>query len=136
MANARRNDELKEFRMREFIAITKALADESRVRILMALAHGELCLCQLIEMLGLAPSTVSKHMAVLTQAGLTECRKAGRWHYYRLADNKPGAKQEIQVTLDWVQAMTQDSPVVLGDRKRLQGISSKEIEEVSACYRG
>jgi hypothetical protein len=67
---------------------------------------------------------------------LTECRKAGRWHYYRLADNKPGAEQEIQVTLDWVQVMTQNSPVVLDDRKRLQGISSKEIEEVSACYRG
>lgn len=122
--------------MREFIAITKALADESRVRILMALAHGELCLCQLIEMLGLAPSTVSKHMGVLTQAGLTQCRKAGRWHYYRLADNKPGDEQEIQVTLDWVKAMTRNSSVVSDDRKRLQCISSKEIEEASACYRG
>jgi len=122
--------------MREFIAITKALADESRVRMLMALTQGELCLCQLIEMLGLAPSTVSKHMSILTRAGLTKCRKAGRWRYYRLADNKPGVEQEIQATLDWVKAMTRNSPVLSDDRKRLQCISSKEIEEVSACYRG
>jgi ArsR family transcriptional regulator, arsenate/arsenite/antimonite-responsive transcriptional repressor len=44
-----------------------------------------LCLSQIIELLGLAPSTVSKHMAILHQAGLAETRKDGRWIYYRLA---------------------------------------------------
>ena len=75
--------------MREFIDINKALSDESRVRALLALRDQELCVCQLIELLGLAPSTVSKHMTILKQAGLVEGRKDGRWIYYRLADSEP-----------------------------------------------
>ena len=51
--------------MKEFLAITKALSDENRVRALMALTGGELCVCQVIELLGLTPSTVSKHLAAL-----------------------------------------------------------------------
>jgi DNA-binding transcriptional ArsR family regulator len=45
---------------------------------------GELCVCQIIELLGLVPSTVSKHMSILKQAGLVENRKEARWMYYRL----------------------------------------------------
>ena len=57
--------------MLEFMNITKALADENRVRILLAL-HGrdELCVCQLIDLLQLAPSTVSKHLFILRNARL------------------------------------------------------------------
>ena len=71
--------------MREFLEITKALSDINRVRILMALGKRELCVCQITEFLGLAPSTVSKHMSILDHARLVESRKDGRWVYYRLA---------------------------------------------------
>ena len=71
--------------MRDFMAISKALADEQRVRVLLALQRGELCVCQVVELLGLATSTVSKHMSILKQARLVESRKEGRWMYYRLA---------------------------------------------------
>lgn len=88
--------------MREFLNITKALSDENRVRALMALAGGELCVCQIIELLGLAPSTTSKHMAILHQAGLVDTRKEGRWIYYRLVDGSMSAcvKQALDMTLD------------------------------------
>ena len=46
--------------MREFMAITKALSDANRVRILLALRRHELCVCQITELFGLATSTVSK----------------------------------------------------------------------------
>ena len=72
--------------MRKFLNITKALSDEGRVRVLMFLREGELCVCEIVEMLGLAPSTVSKHLAILQQAELIDSRKDGRWIYYRLAD--------------------------------------------------
>jgi len=49
--------------MRELLAITNALADESRVRALVALTRGRLCVCQIAELLQLAPSTVSKHLS-------------------------------------------------------------------------
>ena len=70
--------------MREFLTITKALSDESRVRALLSIKDGELCLCQIIEVLGLSPATVSKHMNLLYQAGLVQRRKEGKWQFYRL----------------------------------------------------
>ena len=69
----------------ELAVIFKALSDESRLRTFHVLSRGELCVCQITELLGLAPSTVSKHMSVLKQAGLVESRKDGRWIYYRPA---------------------------------------------------
>ena len=54
--------------MQDIVAITKTLSDESRLRALLMLRHDELCVCQIIEMLCLAPSTVSKHMSILRQA--------------------------------------------------------------------
>jgi len=64
--------------------ITKALADANRLRALMLLREQELCMCQVIEVFGLAPSTLSKHMTILRQAGLVRARKEGRWMYYSL----------------------------------------------------
>ena len=68
--------------MIEFLNVTKALAEENRLRILLALGVEELCVCQIIELLELAPSTVSKHMSVLKQARMVDSRKDGRWTYY------------------------------------------------------
>lgn len=72
--------------MRDFIAITKAISDETRVRILKLLEQGELCVCELMEVLGMGQSTVSKHLGILHTAGLVVRRKAGTWSYYRLAE--------------------------------------------------
>lgn len=63
-----------------------AVSDPHRLRMLMALREGELCVCQLTALTGLAASTVSKHLSILRDAGLVESRKAGRWVYCRLAE--------------------------------------------------
>jgi ArsR family transcriptional regulator len=70
--------------MRELETILKAVADPSRTRILKLLEPGELCVCQIQAVLALAPSTVSKHLALLRSAGLVDDRKEGRWIHYRL----------------------------------------------------
>jgi len=70
--------------MREVMELFRAMADENRVRILCALRGRELCVCQMVELLGLAPSTVSKHLSILRHARLIESRKDGRWVHYRL----------------------------------------------------
>src|SRR5512143_1689776 len=72
------------FSMREVLAITNAMADASRVRAVPALTHGPLCVSQIVELLQLAPSTLSKHLFILLQAGLVESRKTGRWVYYSI----------------------------------------------------
>ena len=81
----------------------KALADENRVRLLLALRKQELCLCQLVELVGLAPSTVSKHMSILRQARLVEGRKDGRWQYYRLAG--ANASPAVRQAIEWVREL-------------------------------
>lgn len=111
--------------MKEFITISKALSDEQRVRALMALKDGELCACQIIELLGLAPSTVSRHMSVLKQAGLVECRKDARWMYYRLPANAD-ASAMIRHTLHWLTGCLKDDPAVAKDRKRMKGITGQD----------
>ena len=64
----------------------KALSDPSRVRALKLLEKRELCVCELQVLLGLAQSTVSKHMKTLEDAGLVESERQGTWIIYRLAD--------------------------------------------------
>lgn len=65
--------------------VHKALGHPARLRILAMLRGGELCVCQLTAVLGMAPSTVSAHLADLRLAGLVVERKEGRWVHYRLA---------------------------------------------------
>ena len=119
--------------MRDFLNITKALADESRVRVLMFLRGGELCVCQIIEMLGLAPSTVSKHMAILVQAGLVERRKNGKWHYYRLSGEE--ASVLVQDAMKWAQTALVKSPVVSEDAKRLKVVMKKDVKALCTRYK-
>lgn len=118
--------------MREFMAITKALADENRTRILLFLGDGELCVCQIIEMLGLAPSTVSKHLTILYQARLLELRKEGRWIYYRAAtDGSPEVRNAIQ----FVRKSLAGNPKAADDQKRLKGVLKMDIADLCCRYK-
>jgi len=109
--------------MLEFMNITKALADENRVRILLALnGRGELCVCQLIDLLRLAPSTVSKHLLILRNARLVHGRKEGRWMYYRL--NADGTPPAVTGALEWVIRSVADDPTAVEDAARLNAVLS------------
>jgi ArsR family transcriptional regulator len=114
--------------MRDYLAVTKALSDASRARMLCALRGGELCVCQLIELLGLAPSTVSKHLSILNQADLVESRKNGRWVYYRLP-GKPGSAVAARMTKETFRALA-DSGAVREDEKQLKRIRKADLEEL------
>lgn len=118
--------------MNDFLAITKALSDQTRVRALMCLGEGELCVCQIIRVLGLAPATVSKHMSILQQAGLVERRKEGRWHYYRLAGRD--ANPMVREALRWaLKSLEHDKPIT-ADRKELCCVKRTDRAELVACY--
>ncbi len=119
--------------MDDFVEVAKALSDEGRVRILLALKTGELCVCQLVEFLGLAPSTVSKHMTVLKHAGLVRLRKEGRWAYYRLAG--PGAPPLVRRALAWLFDSLSRTARWRNDRRRLEGILKIDKEELCRTLR-
>lgn len=114
--------------MREILEIAKAMADGNRLRVLMALEDGELCVCQIVELLELAPSTVSKHMSILRQARLVEGRKDGRWMHYRL----PGrdAPKAVRNAVAWVRRGLANSPQTAQDKKRLTAILAMDPEEI------
>ncbi len=118
--------------MLEILNITKALSDENRIRALMMLKRGELCVCQIIEMMGLAPSTVSKHMSILRQAGLVETRKEGRWIYYRLAESKDLKQFEI---LDWLKRHLKNDKRILDDTEQLERIHKISKNQLCNCYK-
>ncbi len=70
---------------------SKALADEHRMLAAALLKRrGELCACEIQAATGLTHATVSHHMAVLTEAGLVQARRQGKWMYYRLDDAARG----------------------------------------------
>ena len=114
--------------MRDILDITKALADKNRLRALMALSERELCVCQLIEMLGLAPSTVSKHMHILRQARLVDARKAGRWVHYRLGGLE--ASRPVKEALKWTLRSLAEAPEIRKDGKKLKAILKMAPEKL------
>jgi ArsR family transcriptional regulator len=117
--------------MRDLIDVLKAVADESRLRVLSALTEGELCVCQLIALLELAPSSVSKHLSILRAARLVDSRKAGRWMYYRLSKDfrSPAAGKLLALLLKDLEGTDR----IAEDRKRLKAIAAEGMD--SLCRR-
>lgn len=70
--------------MRDFMRVMKALSDPSRVKVVRMLERREMCACEIVDLLGLAQPTVSRHLRVLQDAGLILGRKEGVWVHYRL----------------------------------------------------
>src|SRR6187455_1506451 len=64
----------------------RALGDETRVRIVALLVHGELCVCHLEQALGLSQPNCSRQLGILKSAGIVDSRRDGTWVYYRLIE--------------------------------------------------
>ena len=111
--------------------ITKALADEKRVRTLLALRKGELCVCQITELFGLAVSTVSKHLSILYQANLVESRKEGRWIYYRLPGKE--APVAVRAAINWVEKSLAENRRIAEDTQQLKKLL--KVDPTELCKR-
>lgn len=100
--------------MDAIVALARALSDSSRLRVLMVLAEvPDLCACHLVDMLGVTPATVSRHMGVLRQAGLVDARKCGKWMHYSLCSGVPQA----DALLAWMKIHVPEEGVILRDRE-------------------
>jgi ArsR family transcriptional regulator, arsenate/arsenite/antimonite-responsive transcriptional repressor len=118
--------------MGTFAPIAKALGDEGRVRLMGALdREKELCACQLTELLALAPSTVSKHLAILKQAGLLRSRKEGRWIFYAL--NKESKDARVKQWLEFTLRAVRTEREYKEDKERLKAIKKLDPEEL--CWK-
>jgi ArsR family transcriptional regulator len=74
-------------RLDSAVTVARALGHPARLRAVAMLRSGELCVCQVTAVLGLAPSTVSLHLRELKRAGIVRERKQGRWVYVGLSDD-------------------------------------------------
>ena len=76
----------------------KALSEEPRLRILTLLLGGEICVCDLMAVLQVPQSTISRHLAYLRNTGWVEGRRVGVWMYYRLAEMPtPLAREMVEL---------------------------------------
>jgi ArsR family transcriptional regulator len=118
--------------LRDYEMVMKSVADPTRVRILKLLEAGEMCGCQIVAVLELSQSTVSKHLFLLKIAGLVRERKEKKWVHYALARSggSPYAGKMINTLRGWLN----DDPVVKRDKKR-EAIA-RELGPAYICEKG
>jgi len=102
--------------MEEFIRQAKAIADPTRARMLKLLEARELCVCEIMDIMGLGQSTASKHLGVLKTAGLVESRKNGTWTYYRLSEK---GRQENLSFMKFMASQINNDPQIIKDKRLL-----------------
>ncbi len=115
----------KETKMEEIVRQFKAFSDGTRLRILHLLLRGELCICELMDVLELTQSKVSRHMAYLKNAGLVKDRREGVWIHYSLTEprNKIHASQ-----LRCLAECFEDNEVLKRDDERLGVLRGEKTE--------
>ncbi len=103
----------------------KALSDANRIRILKMLAVKPLCVCEITEILGLATSTVSKHLSILKDTGFITDEKCGKWVNYHLrsrSDN--GYSNELMPLINqWLN----DNDLIVQDKKKIDAVDREVI---------
>lgn len=114
--------------MDDIAQIYKALSEQMRLRILMLLTHGELCVCDLMAVLEEPQSKVSRHVAYLKNSGLIKGRRVGTWMHYFLKEPLEGVaaahleflKRELS-GLDWAR----------DDVEKMKEVQAKKLCEAS-----
>ncbi len=112
--------------MKQFIRVMKALSDPSRVRIIKILGIKQLCVCELQDLVGLAQSTVSKHLKVLEEAGLVDYHKEGSWFIYYLTEGEES---------DYAGVMLRNLKGWLNDEPQLQEMIARlpQVDRERSC---
>jgi len=81
--------------MERLVQLFRALSDETRLRIVMLLTRGELCVCDVMMVLGQPQSKVSRHLAYLKHSRLTQSRRVGVWMHYWLDESSSGIHRPL-----------------------------------------
>jgi ArsR family transcriptional regulator len=117
--------------MTELVAVAKAFADPTRVRVLAALGQGELCVCELCDALRVTQSTLSTHLQVIRDAGLVRTRKQGKWIYYAI---DPAAAQLVEAVFGFFATRMRADRTLQRDGAQVSRRVSERQD--GACCRG
>ena len=106
--------------MEQTVSMFKALSDKTRLRIVNLLLEGELCVCEVMQILCATQSKSSRHLAYLKNAGLVKHRRKRLWVYYSLTSPKNGVHREL---LKAVRLSRNQNTLLRADLKKLLGVS-------------
>jgi ArsR family transcriptional regulator len=123
--------------MKALLNTFKALSDETRLRILKLLEHGELCVCDIVAALDMIQPKVSFHLGVLKEAGFLKDRKSGKWTHYRIDESEMFKRFLLLSALERI-----PDESVRDDNKRLDdfmdtktgSVKSREPHASSGCH--
>src|SRR6476659_4702123 len=112
------------------LAILRAAAEETRLRILALLGEGELSVSDLTDILGQSQPRISRHLKLLVEAGLVERHREGAWAFFRLTD-RGAAAQILRPMLD---GLNRADTLLLDDRTRLEAVRAQRSQAAQAFF--
>ena len=110
--------------MEQLAQMYKALSEEMRLRIIMLLTHGELCVCDLMAIFDESQSKVSRHLAYLKHSGLVKSKRVGTWMHYSLREPLNGA---ADAQLTFMKQQFTELPIFLEDEQKLEDIKKQKL---------
>jgi ArsR family transcriptional regulator len=110
--------------MEQLIQMYKALSEEMRLRIIMLLTHGELCVCDLMAIFDEGQSKVSRHLTYLKHSGLVKSKRVGTWMHYSI---KYPLDISIDAHLAFMKQQYTGLPVFLEDEQKLEYVKKQKL---------
>lgn len=111
-------------------ALFQAFADPTRIRIVNLLGSGELCVCQIVYVLGMSQPKISRHLAILRDAGMVSDRKDGRWVHYSLT--RPASNLQARL-IGCARECFADVELLRDDLSRLRRAPALSTEGAACC---
>ncbi len=111
--------------MENLAQIYKALSEEIRLRIIMLLTHGELCVCDLMEIFQQTQSKISRHLAYLKHSGFVKSRRVGTWMHYSL---KEPLDEHIEAHISFLKQYLSEIELFKEDVEKME-----EVKQMKLC---
>ena len=118
--------------MEQLARMYKALSEEMRLRIMMLLTHGELCVCDLTAIFNEGQSKVSRHLTYLKHSGLVKSRRVGTWMHYSI---KEPSDTTIDAQLTFMKQQFTQLSIFKDDEQKLEDVKKQKLCENSSANR-
>lgn len=113
----------------EIIKYSKALADETRARLVNILLHYELNVGEIVQIMDMGQSRISRHLKILSDSDLIECRREGLWAFYRASEDGPGRGY-----LNGIEALFADEDIFRRDRNLADKVIRQRTAETRKFF--
>jgi ArsR family transcriptional regulator, arsenate/arsenite/antimonite-responsive transcriptional repressor len=112
--------------MQKLVQYFRALSEEMRLRIVMLLSHGELCVCDIMDILDEPQSKVSRHLSYLKNSGLISARRVGVWMHYALCDQQD---ENLDAQIAFMRERLSNLPAFTEDIVKMEVLKERKLRE-------